>query len=297
MKRILLASIFIFALSCQKQAPPENKPIGTITSTDGEVLISRTIMGPLVIPAAPTMALYLKDTIETKQGKIKVSLTDETTIALSENSKIMLNEFVIEEDSNFRKSTINMTAGQLRSVVSKHFSGAGSEMNIETPSVIAGIRGTELAITAEEKESAVYCLDGEVEVFKPLERDKAQPVKKDMYTKAVFDQPIAEPKPIPEEIKKLFFEEPNFVPPDFKARVNTFEAEYEAKKAEMKAREMQMKQKMKDQEKQIKEKMKANEDKYYQKQERQKSMMDKKREEMLKKMEEMRKKSSTKKVP
>lgn len=290
MKLKLLVPILFLLVSCHKEAPLAPQSIGTVTSVEGEVLIARTITGPFTMPAAPSMALYQKDTIETKTGKIKLALADGSTIALSDNSKIILNEFVIEEKADFRKSKIGMTGGQLRSVVSKHFSGAGSEVNIETPTVVAGVRGTELAVTAEADKSSVYCLDGEVEVFKPTEPQVKRMVTKDMFVAAEAAVPIEEPRPIPPELRKALFEEGDFVPPDFRDRIRTFEAEYEAKKAEMKAREMQMKQKMEDKKKAVQEKMKDNQDRFNKKAEDKKSEMDKKREEMLKKMKDKMKK-------
>ncbi len=247
------------------------------------------IQNPAPIQAAPEIPLYLKDIIETKAGKIKLALADGSTIALSDNSKIILNEFVIEDAANFRKSSIGMAGGQLRSVVSKHFSGAGSEVNIETPTVVAGVRGTELAVTAEAEKSTVYCLDGEVEVFKPAEPQVKRIVTKDMFVVAEAAVPIEEPRPIPPELRKSLFEQGDYVPPDFSDRIKTFEAEYESKKAEMKAREMQMKKKMEDKKKDVQKKMKDNEDRFNKKAEEKKSQMDKKREEMLKKMKEKQK--------
>lgn len=290
MKLKLLVPILFLLISCHKAAPPAPESIGTVTSVEGEVVITRSIMGPLVIPATPSAALYLKDTIETKAGKIKITLADDSTIALSDNSKIILNEFVIENSADFRKSSIGMTGGQLRSVVSKHFSGAGSEVDIETPTVVAGVRGTELAVTAEAEKSTVYCLDGEVEVFKSAEPKVKRMVTKDMFVSAEAQIPIEEPRPIPPELRKSLFEQGDYIPPDFRDRIKTFEAEYEAKKADMKAREMQMKKKMEEKKKDIQQKMKNNEDRFNKKAEEKKSQMDKKREEMLKKMKEKMKK-------
>lgn len=276
--------ILLLSASCQKTVPPPaNRPIGAVTSTEGEVLITKAADQT---QAAADQPLYIKDTIETKKGRIKITLNDQSSIALSDNSKIILTEFLIEEGTNFRKSSIGMAKGTLRSVVSKHFAGAGSEINIETPTVVAGIRGTELAITAEASESSVYCLDGAIEVFKPAEREKRTIVQKDTFIKARQEAPIEAPRQIPPEMRKLFFEDADFVPTDFRDKMRAFEEEYEAKKADLKAKELQMKKKMEEKREQVKEKMKKQEEQFRQKGESQKSKMDEKREEMLKKMRE-----------
>jgi hypothetical protein len=288
MRYRLLVPILLLLVSCRREAPTQS--IGTVTSVEGEVMITRAVTGPFSMPAAPSMALYQRDTIETKAGRIKIALADETTIALSDNSKIILNEFVIENSAGFRKSSIGMTSGQLRSVVSKHFSGAGSEVNIETPTVVAGVRGTELAVTAEAEKSTVYCLDGSVEVYKPAEPQVKRTVTKDMFISAEAKVPIEEARPIPPELRRSLFEEGDFVPSDFRDRIRTFEAEYEAKKAGLKAKEREMRQKMEDKKKAVHEKMKDNQDRFDKKAEEKKSEMEKKREEMLKKMKDKMKK-------
>jgi len=287
MKRLLSIIVVLFFLSCAKLPTPANLAIGTVTSVEGDAEITRE---GTTLPAIANTPLFAKDIVETKAGNIKLTLNDSSTIALSGDSKIILSDFYLEENSNFRKSTINMAKGLLRSVVSKHFTAAGSEINIETPVIVAGIRGTELAITADDKESDVYCLDGRIEVYKPLEPQKARILQKETFIKASKNIPIEEPRPIPPEIRKLFFEDDNYLPKDFKDKATAFTAEYEANKAELRAKELEQKKKMEERREKIKDQMKEQKKRFDETGESQRSKMEEKRKEMERKMKDNLKK-------
>lgn len=292
MKYFWLVGIILALSACKKEAAVENAPVGEVISTEGEALITR---GANTLPAALNAPLFLNDVIETKTGKIKIKFKDDSTFALSDNSKIIITQFLMDSATNTRTSKIDMAKGQLRSVVSKHFTGAGSEVNIATPTAVAGIRGTELAVAAEPDKSSVYVLDGTVEVYKPQEPEKRVNVTKDNFAEVEKERPIAAPKPIPAELRQKLFEGTDYMPSDFREKAKIFEAEFEAKKAEMKAKAEEVKKKMEEKKKEIEEKMQKQKEEFEQKAKEKlegleqksegvKSDMDKKKEELLDKM-------------
>lgn len=283
MKRFfLLNAFFLLLLSCSGQkAAPEVKSIATITAAEGAATITRKAES---IAATAGLPLMVQDTIETKAGKVKFAFIDESTVALSENSKIILTEFLVDEHANFRKSTMDMAKGQIRSVVSKHFSGAGSETNIQTPTIVAGIRGTELAVTADDKQSDVYVMDGKVEVYKPSDKENRITVEKDMFVSSVAGKPLEAPKAIPEKLRRSL--DSDYIPSDFKEKVKVFEDTYKAKKSEMEHKAKEAKKKIADKKKDVEDKIKTTKETFERKAEEKKSELDKQREEMLRKMKE-----------
>ncbi|AYR07381.1 sigma factor regulatory protein, FecR/PupR family [Leptospira borgpetersenii serovar Hardjo-bovis str. Sponselee] len=93
-------------------------------------------------------------------GAVDIGLTDSSVIRVKENSRLILKELGENNGSQIR---INLTAGRLLNVVEKE--KKGSNFYVETPSVVAGVRGTSFEVSASQNESTVFVAEGAVEVI------------------------------------------------------------------------------------------------------------------------------------
>ncbi|WP_032851375.1 FecR family protein [Leptospira borgpetersenii] len=93
-------------------------------------------------------------------GAVDIGLTDSSVIRVKENSRLVLKEL---RENNGSQIRINLTAGRLLNVVEKE--KKGSNFYVETPSVVAGVRGTSFEVSASQNESTVFVAEGAVEVI------------------------------------------------------------------------------------------------------------------------------------
>ncbi|AXR60125.1 FecR family protein [Leptospira mayottensis] len=93
-------------------------------------------------------------------GVVDIGLTDSSVIRVKENSRLILKEL---RENNGSQIKINLTAGRLLNVVEKE--KKGSNFYVETPSAVAGVRGTSFEVNASQNESMVFVVEGTVEVI------------------------------------------------------------------------------------------------------------------------------------
>lgn len=119
------------------------------------------------------VALHLGDVLSEgdrivtgKGGSIDIGLTDSSVIRLKENSELVLKSLRQTEASQIR---ISLMSGKILNLVEKEKKNAN--YFVDTPTVVAAVRGTSFEVTASDKESTVFVVDGAVEVT-PLIHDK-----------------------------------------------------------------------------------------------------------------------------
>ncbi|WP_210410018.1 FecR family protein [Leptospira langatensis] len=130
------------------------------------------------IKEAPTQ-LHLGDVLSEgdrivtgKGGSIDIGLTDSSVIRLKENSELVLKGLRQTDASQIR---LSLVSGRILNLVEKEKKNAN--YFVDTPTVVAAVRGTSFEVNSSPKESSVYVVDGSVEVT-PLIHDKTQRVLK-----------------------------------------------------------------------------------------------------------------------
>ncbi|MDI7189658.1 FecR family protein [Leptospira santarosai] len=93
-------------------------------------------------------------------GAVDIGLTDSSVIRIKENSRLVLKEL---RENNGSQIKMNLTSGRLLNVVEKE--KKGSSFYVETPSAVAGVRGTSFEVSVSENESVVFVAEGAVEVI------------------------------------------------------------------------------------------------------------------------------------
>lgn len=107
-------------------------------------------------------AVYFNEVIETDgESALELVFTDESRLTMGENSSLIIDEFIYDPASGDGRSTLTLTRGAFRYV-----SGLMPKENvaINTPTMTAGIRGTELVFSVDgDGQSEMSVIEGEVE--------------------------------------------------------------------------------------------------------------------------------------
>ena len=139
----------------QDPAPPDQaaaNQIGQVATLQGSATVTRD-------KAATPVALrvndpvFKNDTLATAANStLGVTFDDQTTFSLSQNTRIVVNEFVYEEGGAANAASFNVVAGTAAFVAS--LIAKTGDMKITTPVATLGIRGTTGVIDVPEQGGA-----------------------------------------------------------------------------------------------------------------------------------------------
>ncbi len=145
--------------------------IGSVTTVQKKVWVAHegSEKSIFVRMADPVSA---RDTYKTgPQSRVKLLFEDDSIFVLSENSEIQITENIYDPANDRRSTVINLFSGAIRTLVGKSFSGAGSKLEIHTPTATAAARGTYFIVWIDPSDpssgaptTGVLSLEGTVDV-------------------------------------------------------------------------------------------------------------------------------------
>ena len=137
----------------QAEAIPGQAPIGIVDNSEGRVFLSR-LDGTNVLAEAGT-PVFLGDIVETEGGSsIGVTFVDNSTFALGESGRMIIDELVYDPVDGTGESAFNVLKGVF-SFVSGDIAETGDDaMMVNTPVLSIGVRGTTVAGRAAAEGSA-----------------------------------------------------------------------------------------------------------------------------------------------
>jgi hypothetical protein len=118
---------------------PVDQPVGQVATLQGVATVTRANAAPIALKASD--AVYKNDVLQTAaNGALSVTFDDETTLSLSANARIVVNDYVYEEGAKGNKAAFNIARGTVAFVAS--LVAKTGNMTITTPTATLGIRGT-----------------------------------------------------------------------------------------------------------------------------------------------------------
>ena len=139
---------WVLASACFAAAAPafaqQPAPAGRIKVVSGEAVIVRA---GGTVPAQNGAAVFPSDSLRTgKDGKVGVTLSDDTQVSIGPGSEVRLDSFVYDPGAGqlalvlkFIRGTAAYVSGQIAKI-------APDAVRLETPAAIVGVRGTTLAV-------------------------------------------------------------------------------------------------------------------------------------------------------
>ena len=128
---------------------PAYANIGSITEFRGAGQIKR---GPKVAPAAKGSGVVKNDAVSTgSQGRFKITFIDDTTVNITENSRLVIDDFVYDAGGKSKgKLGLKIALGTVRYASGKLAHNNPGGVNIRTPTATIGVRGTDFVMSVDE---------------------------------------------------------------------------------------------------------------------------------------------------
>ena len=158
---LIIASLFVFQIiSCKKEGP-------SIVANDG---IVNFIMGDVkIISEGQSASANVGDkisqgmTIKTEAKAIADIYFSGSVIRILEKSTVAIKELVKDLKANKELTEFYVENGKMFSKVTRKLA-QGEKFKVNTPTAVAGVRGTEFFVTEDNGKSSVACIEGTVAV-------------------------------------------------------------------------------------------------------------------------------------
>ena len=127
---------------------PVYASIGTVTAQQGPDAKLTRDKESLV--ASKGAELEMRDSIETANTKLNLTFEDDTKVAVTEQSKFVIDEFIY--DPNERKGSLNMRVamGTVRYASGNIAQNSRANVRLRTPTATISVRGTDFAMVVNE---------------------------------------------------------------------------------------------------------------------------------------------------
>jgi hypothetical protein len=191
---VLMATVFI---GVARAAVAE---VGTVAAFEGVAEIER---GGTRTPAVNGAPITLGDQLWTgRPGRLQIVFEDDSLLTLEDDSHVTVDEHVFDPaKSGGVRSLLGLLRGKVAAVVSDYYHQPGTRYEIKTPNAVAGVRGTEFAVSynLDRDVTEVIGISGVVSVYSAV--DPSAPgilVTANEATTVVADQPPSAPRRIDE---------------------------------------------------------------------------------------------------
>lgn len=197
-----LGFILLMALPLSVQAVNE-AAVGKVVFVKGKAAVVR-----LKEPQAKDLAfdddIFPMDTVQTGKGNVKILFQDQTLMTLDDNSKVLITEHIYNAAQGVRKSIFDILKGKVRTIVEKVATKEeDNQVQLQTPTAIAGIRGTDVGTQVFGNTTQFYCFDGVIETYFREDPSQKVMVGAGEFT-TIQSAPPTEPNPIPPNVQKEF---------------------------------------------------------------------------------------------
>lgn len=122
--------------------------IGSVTDLTGVAVIKR---GKETITVAKGTTVESNDKVETKNGVVNIKFKDNTTVKVTENSALIIDDFVYDpKNSAGGKLSLKAAAGTVRYVSGNIAHNNPNAVKINTPTAAIAVRGTDFVMAVDE---------------------------------------------------------------------------------------------------------------------------------------------------
>ena len=138
-----------FSLIALLLSSPAYAGIGTITDFKGAGQIKR---GKVLAPARKGSGIEKMDTVSTNsQGRFRITFNDATTVNITENSRLLVDDFVYDGNNKAKgKLGLKVALGTVRYASGSVARGNPRGVNIRTPTATIAVRGTDFVMSVDE---------------------------------------------------------------------------------------------------------------------------------------------------
>jgi hypothetical protein len=141
---LVTAQMDLSALSKTTKAQPQAAlDVGSVEEVSGFAQIERDES----FAVTQDFVVQSYDKAQTEAGRMGIRFVDDTTIKITENSMVIIDEFVFDPDPSKAKLAVNFLKGTARFTTGLTGKVAKENMVLRTNSATVGIRGTDFSVT------------------------------------------------------------------------------------------------------------------------------------------------------
>src|SRR5210317_154482 len=130
--------------------------IGDVRQQQGDAVIERKTGDK--VPSTTGLGIESYDTVRTEQGRTSIQFVDETRVGITENSKLVIDEFIYDPNTKTGALSIKAGFGTVRYASGQIAKNSRQNVKISTPTAVVGVRGTDFSMTVDETGSSTIIL-------------------------------------------------------------------------------------------------------------------------------------------
>jgi hypothetical protein len=131
--------------------------IGDVRQQLGSANIERKTTGE-TFTSTKGLGIESLDTVRTQQGRTSIQFVDDTRVDVTENSKLVIDEFVYDPNTKTGTLSIKASFGTVRYASGQIAKNSRQNVKISTPTATVGVRGTDFSMTVDETGSSTIIL-------------------------------------------------------------------------------------------------------------------------------------------
>ena len=121
--------------------------IGSVVDLSGTAIIKR---GKNTIQVSKGTNVETDDKVETKNGAVNIRFKDNTTVKVTENSSLVIDDFVYSGKPSTSKMALKFASGTVRFATGQTGKMDKANINLQTPTATVAVRGTDFASTVDD---------------------------------------------------------------------------------------------------------------------------------------------------
>lgn len=126
-------------------ATPALANIGTINQQRGN---GEVVRRAATVSARPQLPIQKMDRVQTGNGRLEIKFVDQTTVKVTEHSKLVIDDFVYSGRPSTSRMALKFASGTVRFATGKGI--AKPNINLRTPTATIAVRGTDFATTVDD---------------------------------------------------------------------------------------------------------------------------------------------------
>src|SRR5210317_1930770 len=123
--------------------------IGSVDELKGKGQIERKD-GDSGIQLEQDLDVFSYDTVKTGDGRVGIVFVDDTKVELTEHSKLIIDEFVYDPNTNTGALSLKASLGSVRYASGQIAKNSKQNVKISTPTATIAVRGTDFAMIIDE---------------------------------------------------------------------------------------------------------------------------------------------------
>ncbi|HBA25816.1 MAG TPA: hypothetical protein DCY98_00215 [Nitrospinae bacterium] len=153
------------------------------------------------VPVKANDNVSMGDIVRTKSdGKTEITFKDDTTVRIAPKTRLKIDEYTFNPDNSRNKGALGLFRGKVRAVVSKTkgiipVAIGASTFNVNTPTAIAGVKGTDFFVFYDKGITGVIFREGQGFVANPNMPEQVVNVNAGQITFIKIDAPPLPPRP------------------------------------------------------------------------------------------------------